>query len=305
MELALRIFIYMIVISIVRSVLNRRDKINIENTVIILPLYSKILKICALILIALAVLIGMIFILFSSIEDRSGFLVVELIFSVLILICLIFALYIDNSRIVFDDEKLIARELFVPQKEIFYTDITSCEIFGNRYVVKTKTRKRVNVDLGMINSDVLLNKIKKSGVSVENNKNHGYFIKPKLPIICLLLIFLSVAIWIDVGCIMQDGTIGFNAILFTSIAPAFLIIFCKERYYVKNNKLTRKLLFWDKDKIDISAISRIEERKDFLEGRHLMIYLSGHEKPVFDIDSSYMNTYEFEEDMKKRNKYKK
>ena len=42
-----------------------------------------------------------------------------------------------------------------------------------------------------------------------------------------------------------------------------------------------------------------------MEGRHLMVYVKGLEKPVFDIDTSCLNADAFENDMSKRNKYKR
>ncbi len=302
MELALRILMYMIIISLIRSVFKRQDKIDIENTVIILPIYSKILKICALILIAFCVIFGVVFMLFSSADDLRGFLIVELIFGSLTLVCLLFALYVDCSRIVFDDEKLIDSEFLAPRKEILYKDIVSCETYGKRYVIRASNGKKVNVDLSMINADVLLKKIKDSGVSTENAFKSGYYIKPKLSIIILLLIFLLVATFIDVECFIKGSNPGIKGIIFTSIAPVFLIIFGKEKYYVKNNKITRKFLFCEKETVDISLITKIEERKDILEGKHLMVYVSGQEKALFDIDASYMSIDSFMEDMIKRKK---
>ena len=273
-----------------------------ENTVIILPIYSKFFKICALVLIALMVIIGVLFMLTSSAGDLSGFLVVELIFGSIALICLLFAFYDDSSRIAFDDEKLTDSEFFVPKKEIYYSNIVSCMTYGNRYVIRDNKGKKVNVDLGMINADVLLKKIKDAGVSIENAINNGYYIYPKLPIIVLLFIFLAVALWIDISCFIEGSNPGISGALFTSIAPIFLLIFCKEKYYVKNNKITRRFLLWKKETVEVSSIDKIEERKDILEGRHLMVYIFGQDKALFDIDASYMNTAAFEEDMKKRKK---
>ncbi|GEM_PF-6160250 len=284
--------------------LKKQDKINIENMVVFLPIYSKIFKICALILAAVAVIIGIFFMVFSSAEDLKGFLAVESIFGGLALISLLFALYVDISKIVFDDEKFIYLEFLTHKKEFFFSDIVSCETYGNRYIIRTKNRKRIKVDLGMINADELLKKIKDAGVSIENVLNNGYYIKPKLFIIILLFIFLAVAIWIDVGCFIQGSNPGVNGVIFTSIAPIFLIAFCEEKYYVNKNKMTRRFLFWDRETVDISSIKRIEERIDLLEGKHLMVYVSGQEKALFDIDSSYMNTDDFEEDMKRRKKFR-
>lgn len=71
---------------------------------------------------------------------------------------------------------------------------------------------------------------------------------------------------------------------------------------MKNNKITRRFLLWEKETVEVSSIDKIEERKDILEGRHLMVYIFGQDKALFDIDASYMNTAAFEEDMKKRKK---
>ena len=132
--------------------------------------------------------------------------------------------------------------------------------------------------------------------------SNAYYIKPQLPIVVLLFIFLAVAIWLDIAIFIQGDTPGIKGWAFTGIAPFFLIIFYRQMFSVKNNKINRIVFFREKESIDISAISKIEERKDILEGKHFMVYLTGQEKPMFDIDTSYLNAEAFEDDMKRRKK---
>ena len=132
----------------------------------------------------------------------------------------------------------------------------------------------------------------------------NYQIKAKKILVFICWLQIVVAVWLDIGCFMQGTNPGIQAALFTAIGPFFLCLICKEKYIVKGNKLTRIFFFFERESIEISSIRKIDERFDILEGRHLMIYVTGQEDPVFDMDTSCLDTKEFEDDIEKRRRRK-
>jgi hypothetical protein len=304
MEVAIRVFIYLIIVGIVRGIIAKKKDEEVKNgNEISLPsIYAKIFKFTTIFFLILVIALEAIFLLTAGDGERGGYLIAELILLGFAIFNYIFALYIEITRIVFDDEKIVERELLIGTKEFYYKDIVSCVNYDTKYVIEHGNGKRITVDASLYNADTLLKKIKKMGVEVESASKHGYVIAPKLPLVYLLLFFLAFAIGLDAYIFMQGSNPGWKGVLFTSIAPVFLLIFCKEKYYIAQKQITRKFFGIPKETIEFSAIEKVVIRKDWMEGRHLMVYVTGREKPIFDIDTSYLKSESFEADLKKRNK---
>ena len=304
MEVAIRVFIYLIVIGIVRGIIAKKkdEEAKIGNVIRIPAIYAKFFKIATIFFLVLVAVLEVIFMLTAGKEERGDYLIAELIFLGFAIFSFIFSQYVEITRTVFDDEKIVERELFVGTKEFYYQDIVSCVNYDSYYVIEHNSGKKIKVDTSLYNANDLFRKLKKMGVSIESASKHGYVISPKLPIIVLLVIFLVFAIGLDIFCFMQGTNPGWKGVFFTSIAPVFLFIFCKNKYYIAQKQITRKFFGISRETIEFSEIEKVVIRKDWMEGRHLMVYVTGKEKPVFDIDSSYLKTESFEADLKNRNK---
>ncbi len=166
------------------------------------------------------------------------------------------------------------------------------------------------VDEILYNSETLDYLLAKKNKTIDDRIKEGYTVRVKMIFVIMLLIFLAVAIWLDILCVLQEDGPGLNGFIFTSIAPAFLYVFCKNTYHVHGKEILKKFFFFKVKTIEFSSIEKVVVRKDWIDGRHLMIYIKDSEKPVFDMDTSYLNTVLFEEDLKRRHikisdKYKK
>jgi len=303
MDVTLRIVMYMIIITLVREIISKKNNDEIlEDNIIRLPNYSRILKICAMIFLSMIVILEFIYRLLANGSNRSVYTVMQIVFLLLAILVFMFAVYIETTSVKFNHELIVEKEFLFPEKKIYYCDIVSCERLEKKYEIISKSGEKIVLDANLDNVDNLIRQIKKNGISVQSIINKGYVVKAKTPIVILLDVFLVVALWIDIVCIRQGINPGIKGIFFASISPVFLFIFCKNKYYIADKTITKKFLFFSVKTIEFSAIDKVVVQKDWMDGRHLKVYVIDKEKPVFDIDSSYLDTAIFEEDIKRRHK---
>lgn len=136
MEIAIRVFVYLIIINIVRSIISKKkSEDELADNVICLPNYSNLIKVCSLIIL---IIVAFISIIEKNVIENTGALIAGVILLIFAVLLYLFAVYIEYTRIVFDEEKIVERELFVGTKEFYYKDITSCIDYGKKNELYTE-----------------------------------------------------------------------------------------------------------------------------------------------------------------------
>ena len=160
--------------------------------------------------------------------------------------------------------------------------------------------RKIKFTSGYINSERMLKKLRDKNISVDNIEKRGYYVKGHVWLIPIVVALVGATVWFDIWCIRNYRELLFFALICTGIAVLISFLCCRKKFFIDSRNITEIRLFGRKKTIEVSSVSYIFERYDLLQGRHLMIYVKGEEKPVFDMDASCLDTDIFENEMKKK-----
>ena len=107
MDIAVRIFTYMIFVTIIRFIFGKKNENIKYDNIIKLPDYTVILNISAVISITLAVVLEFLRLVFNDSGSQEEFIIAEMIFFALSCICILISVYIKKTIIIFDDDKFL------------------------------------------------------------------------------------------------------------------------------------------------------------------------------------------------------
>lgn len=301
MEKYVRVFIYALIVAVIVSLADKKRYKNLQdNTMVDSGFISLLCKVSSLFFLIFPVLVEVVYILITDRYDNGGLLLFAEIFLIFPIFLFPYALYLDSIKIVFDDEKITENMWFGLKKVFYYKDISMCIEYSDKYSIYHSNGRKIKFTSGYINSERMLKKLRDKNISVDNIEKRGYYVKGHVWLIPIVVALVGATVWFDIWCIRNYRELLFFALICTGIAVLISFLCCRKKFFIDSRNITEIRLFGRKKTIEVSSVSYIFERYDLLQGRHLMIYVKGEEKPVFDMDASCLDTDIFENEMKKK-----